>query len=559
MEFLKVQAKNIGEQLQGMSFSQRAAIALLLVVLLGGMWGIIKWGSERQWADLLNRSLTVEEIQGVQTQLQLAGATTKVQGDRVMVHGDESEMYRLKAVLAQGNIQIGSSLGFEALFNDDNVFDSDQKQGWKQLRTLETELSKVIGGFSYIQTGQVFIEVPKRRGFGSRSAASRASVHVSMHGGGRLTKARIAAIANFVCGAVRGLEPQNVKITDGEKSYSPANVADAMSSDLLDRQREHEDRYAQKIYDQLRYIPGVLVNVHAVMRTVDEQSQKTAYGKARVDEEETESQEETGASGAAGPGVRPNQGRALADAGSGQSSTKEKTRTSFKGPIDQESTITKKPMGYVERLTASVNVPRSYLARVLQAQKPDLTEVTEGDLQPIAAAELPKIRDLVKPLIDAKTEEQVVVQMYYDVAPEAEGGIPESQTAGFPGFIEMAKDYGPQAGLGLLAVFSLFMVLRIAKKAQATVALPGPKGVAAAMGGGGMAGGEYGGASAFDPIDTGPYTVGEAQELDGVLIGQEVDEGTVRTSQLVDQINDMVKEDPASATSIVDHWLHDEQ
>jgi flagellar biosynthesis/type III secretory pathway M-ring protein FliF/YscJ len=52
--------------------------------------------------------------------------------------------------------------------------------------------------------------------------------------------------------------------------------------------------------------------------------------------------------------------------------------------------------------------------------------------------------------------------------------------------------------------------------------------------------------------------VGEAEEMHSAIIGQEVDEGLVRSRQIVDQISQLVKEDADSAASIVQNWLKDE-
>jgi flagellar biosynthesis/type III secretory pathway M-ring protein FliF/YscJ len=258
-----------------------------------------------------------------------------------------------------------------------------------------------------------------------------------------------------------------------------------------------------------------------------------------------------GPSGAAAPGVRPNTGRQLAEGGSGSSSTREKTETSMNGLRDQKDTTVVKPKGYVEKLMASVNVPRSYLLKVLEAQGAD--DTSPAAIEKIAGVEMPKIKEMVKPLINATEDDQVVVKWYHDVTPEP---VPTTEQASQPAFIALARDYGPQIGLAVLALFSLFMVLRIAKKAQAAVAVSAPGGslaTAAAGAGGGMT--RFGPLGSLEPLGGGPVTVGEAEEVDGIMVGHEVDEGMVRTQQIVSQINQLVKEDPRTPASIVENWI----
>ena len=128
--------------------------------------------------------------------------------------------------------------------------------------------------------------------------------------------------------------------------------------------------------------------------------------------------------------------------------------------------------------------------------------------------------------------------------------------AGQSSFIVLAKDYGPEAGLAMLAAFSLYMVFRIAKRAQATVALSGT--AAATLEGSTPLGGRpvgAGGKAPLPPLGGGPETVGEAQGLEGLMLGREVDEGMVRTQNMVQQIGQFVQDDAAAPAAILENWI----
>ena len=221
MEFLRAQASQIGEQLRGMSISQRVAVVLLLVVLTGGMWGLIRWGGQGEWVPLLDQAFSSEQLQRVQAELMtLSGVETKVEGDRVLFHGDEDRRRQLIAVLAQrGALPRDTSMGYAALLKENSVFIGDRSRMWMENRGLETELSGVIRKFQGVRDAHVFIEVPQQRTFGAKASNSRASVHVTLGEGEALDKQRIMAIANLVTGAVSGLDTKDVKITDGARFY----------------------------------------------------------------------------------------------------------------------------------------------------------------------------------------------------------------------------------------------------------------------------------------------------------------------------------------------------
>lgn len=550
MDFIKAQSKAISEQLRTMSVSQQVAVGLLVVVLLGGVFQMMRWAAVPEWTILLDQPFTPEQVRQAQAELAVVGVKTRVDQDRIMIRGNDDDRQRWQAFLAQrGALPRDTSLGYISLIKDASIFVSDQEQRWRQSRGLETEISAVLRRFQGIRDANAFIDKPQKRGLGRVKAGARASVHVTLDPGDTLDRKRIAAIANFVAGAVEGLDVADVRITDGSQYYRPPDPANSMGNDLLERQRAQEDHYTRMIYDQLEYIEGLVVNVRAKLRDTEEHIEKKELGPPTVLKESEKSEETSSAAVATGPGVRPNRGSAITAPGPGATSTKNESTTDLSGERNLTRISTVKPAGFVERLTASVSVPRSYLERVYRQQQaldPDQA-VPADQVDALAAVELPKIRNTVKTLLQATSDDQVVVTLYYNMVPFAQAGSP----VGSSEFITMAKDYGPRAGLAFLAMASLFFVMRIAKKAQGSVIAA----KSAALAGAGES--SLGDQSEIFPLGGGPITVGEAEEMHSAIIGQEVDEGLVRSQQIVDQISQLVKEDADSAAGIVQNWLKD--
>lgn len=560
MEFLNAQTKYVADQLRSLSVSQRVAIALLLVILLGGMWGMIQWSGQGEWIDLLGQSLTPQELNQVETQLRLAGVESNVDGDRVFIRGDEAQRQRIHAMLAQNKALPGDmSLGYAELVNEDNVWESDQKSRWKQQRALESELSAVIAGFTGITDARVLIQVSERRRLGRQSAASSASVRLVSATGEPVNPQKIDAIARYIAGAVPGLDAKNVTLTDGSRSYRASDASEGLAKDMLGRQRQLENHYRRMIYDQLKHIEGVVINVRAILRQDDEQTVEVTLGKPVTNRIMDKEEETKGGSSAAGPGVRPNQARALTDASQGSSMTRTETEETLEGDRDRKNTQIVKSAGSLLGLTASVNVPSDYLLGIIEAQEPENPDTSRVGIQRVADVELPKIEAQVKTLIVATEDavnRRVVVDWYYTSSARGPAAAATAEVAAVAAaspfeVVPLLKQYGPEAGLGLLAVFSLFMVLRIAKKAQGTIVQQGASARASAK------------AAALeepelDSLSAGIAPIGEVQEMEGILVGHEVDESTVRTQQIVTQIGQMVSEDPATAASIVGHWLEEE-
>lgn len=551
MEFLKTQSKYIGEQLRTLSLSQRIAIGLLVVVLLGGIHQMMRWAGGSEWTMLLDQSFTPDQIQRVQSELAVLGIQSKVEGDRVFIQGSEGDRRRFEAVLHQkGAMPRDTSLGYSALVSESNVFESDQKARWRQNRGLETELSKSLREFPGILDADVFIETTRKRPLGRAESGARASVHVKLEQDDTLDKKRVDAIAHFVSGAVRGLAVRDVKITDGSRFYRPSDSNNRVPGDMLEMQVAQEDHYTRKIYDQLDYIQGLRVNVRAKLRDTDEHEQGVKYGKPVPKKEMEDTEETKGPGSAAGPGVRPNQGQAITDSGQGSSSERTQSTVEYDENRDTTTITTAKLAGFVEVLTASVSLPYSYIEQIYRKRKGlAADEEVKVDLtDAIVASELSRVKDQVKTLLQATQDEQVTVSAYYDLPMQT---ARETALAGSTDTLALVRDYGPQAGVALLALFSLFAVFRIVKKAQLSVAAA--PSITDALGESSLE--EEGLLS----LGGGPVTVGEAEGIQSAMVGHEVDEGLVRTQQIVDQIGELVKEDPDSAATILQSWLQDDK
>lgn len=551
MEFLSAQARQIAQQLRTMSVSQRIALFLLLIVVAGGMWSLVRWGAEPDWAPLLDQAFNPTEIQRVQAELRVAGVPSRVEGDRVLIRGGEDERQRLQAVLSErGALPADTSLGYAALVRENSVFISEQRSRWLECRGLEAELSAVLRRFKGVRDARVLVTIPQKRGFSRVESAAGASVALTLEAGQELDAQRVLAIANFVSGAVPGLDLSAVKITDGKRFYRPPDDREQMPTELLEQQRRIEDHYMQKVYDQLRHIDGVVVNVHAWLRSASQKSQQEVYGPPVVQRETSTTEETTSAGRSAEPAVRPNTRAGVSDAGSGASSVREENDTTYSERRDVKTTIVDELRGSVEKLAASVSVPRSYLARIATSAAPGMEKIEDAAIEKIAGVELPRIKSLVRPLLGAVAEDQVAVDWYFD-PPETSGPAAAEEEESLA---STALAYAPKALLGLLAATSLFFVLRMARQAQSAMS---PSVRAAEGRAGKPASGEE--ATTLQAASTGVAgDVGDGATPGGPA-GPELDENTRRSQQIVKQIGQMVREDPRAVATIVEQWVQESE
>jgi len=549
MEFLRKSLVQVAQHLSGLTTSQRLAIGLCAVLVVLSMVWLLQWAAHPEMVPVVFEGFSSpDQLLSAENELRGMGIPYQVEGSKIFV--GRSDRDRVLARLGERQmLPADTSLTIEKIIEDDSPFRSqaDSHRIWAYAKA--NKLSKMLSDFRGIQRAKVVIDKPMRRGLGSVTATPTASVMVWTQPGRGLAAENVDAIAGFVAGAVAGLDATKVGITDARtgKSYRVRDhdSASAAASDLLELAKKAEEHYTQKVRDQLRAIPGVVVNIFAELESSARQEYHRTQDKTIDLEIESTKQIETRSRGGAEPGVVPNVGQTVASVSSPSDQSEKKTERIKSEPADERVVRTETGLGAIRQLNAAVNVPRSYLKAVF-LQQPGNEGKEADDVALLGTGQLDEIRKQVMPLIHANDPQQVQVTMYYDVsAPALSGDVTEAASMGA---LDLTKTYGQQVGLGALAVVSLFMMLLLSRRAPVSVGADGT--VLAGLGAGEIPTAEVLAGEA--------PPVGDAQEGRGILVAQELDEQSVRTGEMIDQLNDLVREDPASAAGLVKRWMEKE-
>ncbi len=562
MGFLRQTLLQVQEHLKGLTVSQKVAIALCVGLIAVSLAWLTHWSVTPDMVDLLPQPFNSQELSTAERELKrlnvaYKNVAYKVAGDRVLVPADQRD-FLLARLQESEALPSDTRIGFAKLMEQQSIFVSYDDAQWQRQVALGNELARVLRKFTGVRAASVFIDRPAKRGFGENRAEPKASVFLEMKPNASVGRSFVDAVAGFVSGAVVGLRPQAVSIVDATtgQRYEPTSKDGAMSADFLEDRRKKEEHYAQKIRDQLSYIRGVLVGVFAELETEARRTETRKLGNPLQLEEETTSDVERAGGTDGEPGVMPNVAARIpggTTGGSNREQTVEKARYA-KG--DETVTTSENMRGVIKRLTASINVPRSYLVQVYKQRSGTDKSPTDAELEPIVGEQLALIKSQVKPLIDATTEEQVQVGWFYD--------LPAATDVASAATIDLAETmatYARPAVLAGLAVLSLAMMLILVRRAQPGAALGmGTAGVAAAGGGygGGSGGGGTSGRRTVEELLTvegGP--VGKAQPTQPILEGREVDEYTLKSQQIVEQVNDLVKDDPDAVASMLRKWIEE--
>ncbi len=548
METIRRILERIRTNLSLLTLSQRLAIGLCAVVVAGSLAWLVQWSATPELVELLPQDLSPQELNAAQAALETARVEYKIVGSRILV--PPGDQMRVLDRLNQGNaLPRDISLGFDKLIGETSPFLPESERRIQYNLALGNELAKVIASAPDVQDAHVFITPDTKRTLGTRGTQPTAAIHIRMVAGRELSQAQAHAHAMLVARAVPGLDPHNVSVIDSARSraFSIMRPEEQAAAGQLDEVRRREDYQRGKIMEQLSYIPGVLANVSIDLDTTKSITESISYTGPEEKLASSDVSETGQAAPGEEPGVNPNVGASVASTGGGERSTTESQKTENFPPMPSETKKVEKLPFNIKRTTATVRIPRSFFVSVYRAQDPQAKDPTDDELKPLMDLEFERVKKDLKKLVMSDSDVDVEVSFFYDLDlksatfASATGGAEAAAQDGAT--MGLLRSYGPQAGLGGLALFSLLMMFMMARKAARIAAPPPPPRATESD--------EDAGESPEQILMVGGGPIGQAAVSEAFLTGHEVDEEALRYQQLSEQITKMVDEDPDSVADLI--------
>ncbi len=558
MERLRQLLSQIQTRLSVLSVSQRIAIGLCAALIAGSFLWLLQWSGAPDLVPLVTRDFSYSELDTAEQSLKSNNIAYEIHGTTVLVRAaDRHNVLRL--LHAANALPEGSLFDMAAAVADQNPFQAPEQREYAQNFAMGNELAKIIATAPFVKEARVLINPRTRRRLGGVMDVPTASVALNLEPAHDINDAMVDGFAKLVAGAVAGLKPQNVAITDVRtgRAFNVPNPEDMLSFDALGMEQKREDHLRSKILASLADVPGVRVAVRVELDTTKKVTQKLKHDAPQTKTESTQSSETSDGGKATESGVQANLGQAVTENAGGQSNSNEESKTeNFEPKLSQSETIEQLPFA-VKKVTAAVGVPRSFVAGVFQLRFPDKTDPRDDDpdFVTLRDEQIKRIRASVERIVMAKSPEDVEVDVYPDVEWGMEGGT-WSRAPGGAGVVRagaeqfdpvgMLRSYGPQLGLGFLALMSLFMVSRIAKRASTVTASIAADGVVS-----------HGPRGEEPLLAAGAYPIGKATQSESVLTGREVDAETLRYRELGEEVSKLVEDDPEGAAQLIRRWIED--
>ncbi len=556
MEPLRRVIERVREHLGKLTVSQRLLIGSLAVIAAMSLFLVAQYAGSGRMVELLGSASAADQQQAARV-LQTAGVSAELRDGRLMVPPAQ-RAGALAALAQEGALPADTTILFRNMLEKQGLHLSRQQNEQLYLIALQNELARVIRGFNAVRDATVLLDVPEPTGFGRSVRQPTASATVFTRTGQPLDQGTVDAIAELIAGARSGLDVTRVRVIDGSvgRQRRPTDKNDVLPTTYLEHAARVEDQVRTKIDELLAHVPGRTIAVTAQVDVTRVNSQTIKYLESERGtvtaplRERSSSIEQGGASRGAEPGVRSNTRADISRSGSTAStSTQTDDETEFDTRFGTQTTSLSDPRGMPTRLAASINIPRSYVAALVKrGRAADATdEPTEEEIAGRFAQEREAIVRSVEPHVtaaspDGVTPGEVVVTMIpIDLA------LPETQTAGFLGGLATGGGGGPSIGpivekalLVALAVAALGFMLMLVRRSGKPQPMPNAEELAGIP----------------PKLITDTEIIGEADESDTAMTGIELNDDAVRTKKVLEKVEEMLANDPATAANLLQRWIH---
>lgn len=290
------------------------------------------------------------------------------EGGSILVPGDK--LYEARLSLAgKGLPQNG--VGFE-IFDKVNIGTTEFVQKMNYQRALQGELARTISQIDAVERSRVHISIPENSVFIEDQKEATASVFVKLKPGFRLIAGQVKGISYLVSGAVEGLRAENVTVMDtrgkvlsGPRDEDPAVGLSNSQNEMQQSLERHLEKNIQTMLEKVIGPGKVVAQVSATLNFQQVHKTEEIYdpNATAVRSEQTSKEKSIGQNGAPSgvPGVAsnvPGEGGGAASASSSKTSQRQSETVNYE--INKVTRQVIDPVGTIQRMTVAVLVDGTY-------------------------------------------------------------------------------------------------------------------------------------------------------------------------------------------------------
>ena len=416
--------------------------------------GVIQWAMKPDFQPLYGAMSPADNATAVSL-LQANGIPYTMAGGTGLLSVPSDQIPQARMALASEGFPRGGGVGFESLYQEQEMGLSSFMVQARYNRAVEAELARTISAMDSVKGARVHVAASKQSAFIRRGQEPSASVMVSLYPGRGLSERQLAGIVHLVASSIPELQASKVSVVDqAGKLLSNQDGDDndfGYTSEQFRIAQQLEDSLNNRIESILEPILGigaVRAQVTADLDFTRVESTSEQYSPETIMRSEQTTEDLTLKSIAAEgvPGQLTDQPPGAANPADEEnvvaeapSPTRESRKATRNFEMDKTISHVREVPGKLRRLSIAVVV--------------DYISDEDGNRTALEQDRLDEITALVREAVgfdDARGDTVSVINSPF-VAPEALEEIPE------PGLLE--QDWIWQVGRGALALIALLMLI----------------------------------------------------------------------------------------------------
>src|SRR5882762_557907 len=167
-----------------LSNGQKVSLALAVVLVIAGLFGLVRWNRERDFRPLYT-GVAPEDAGAVVAKLKESGTDYRVTDGGATILVPSGKVAEIRLQMAALGLPKSGRIGYE-LFDKTNFGVTDFTEQVNYHRALEGELERSVMALAEVEQARVHITFPKESVFLETRQPAKASVLVKLRAGARL-------------------------------------------------------------------------------------------------------------------------------------------------------------------------------------------------------------------------------------------------------------------------------------------------------------------------------------------------------------------------------------
>ncbi|MEZ5556316.1 flagellar basal-body MS-ring/collar protein FliF [Haliea sp.] len=238
--------------------SRQIALLVGLAASIALGIGLVQWMLVPNYKPLFG-SMAAEDTTAAMSTLDANGIDYRLDDRTGMVTVAADEVHRARLLLATEGFPRSGDIGFDSIYQEQEIGVSSFMEQARYHRSLEQELARTISALDGVRGARVHLAMAKQSAFLRQRQEPAASVVLHLYGGRVLSERQLAGIVHLVSASVPNLKPETVSVVDqqGRLLSSQGNPDDfGYSKEQFQMAQQLEQRYSQRIVDILEPILG---------------------------------------------------------------------------------------------------------------------------------------------------------------------------------------------------------------------------------------------------------------------------------------------------------------